>query len=251
MKEDTTQAAQPAALANLAFEGKPVRVVMENGEPWWVAADVCEVLGIDKHRDAVSRLDEDERGSVLVDTLGGRQEVASINEAGLYTLILRSRKPQAKAFKRWVTHEVLPTIRKTGIYMAPAPDESPTMAGVMDLVREFTYLKDEVAELRQDRNLAVLEAQALPEPLGVLPGMTNADHIKGAASIFSRLTGAPMSAVWPMLWREFELRFKVRVTVRKKKAGWKGSTLAYAVHAGYGEKIYSVLADMVRRHVQR
>ena len=96
--------------------GFKIRGGLVNNEPYFVAKDVCEALGIEKHRDAISRLDDDERGSVLVDTLGGRQEMASINESGLYSLILTSRKPEAKAFKKWVTSEVLPSIRKTGSY---------------------------------------------------------------------------------------------------------------------------------------
>jgi prophage antirepressor-like protein len=98
------------------YKDRQIRVVIRNGEPWWVAKDVCDVLEISKYRDAVSRLDPDERGAVLVDTLGGPQEMAAVNEPGLYSLIMVSRKPEAHAFKRWVTHEVLPTIRKTGSY---------------------------------------------------------------------------------------------------------------------------------------
>ncbi|HHL0972256.1 TPA: phage antirepressor KilAC domain-containing protein [Bacillus cereus] len=96
-----------------------VRTVVQGEDVWFVAKDVCDVLGINKQRDAYSRLDEDERGSVLVDTLGGQQNMNAINESGLYSLILRSRKPQAKAFKKWVTSEVLPSIRKHGAYMTP------------------------------------------------------------------------------------------------------------------------------------
>lgn len=94
-----------------------VRTVVQGKDVWFVAKDVCDVLGINKQRDAYSRLDEDERGSVLVDTLGGQQNMNAINESGLYSLILRSRKPQAKRFKKWVTSEVLPSIRKHGAYM--------------------------------------------------------------------------------------------------------------------------------------
>ncbi|WP_433775467.1 BRO family protein [Bacillus wiedmannii] len=94
-----------------------VRTVVKDEDIWFIAQDVCDVLGINKQRDAYSRLDKDERGSVLVDTLGGQQNVNAINESGLYSLILRSRKPQAKAFKKWVTSEVLPSIRKHGAYM--------------------------------------------------------------------------------------------------------------------------------------
>lgn len=93
-----------------------VRVAMKNNEPWFVAKDVCNILDISKYRDAVSRLDEDERGSVVLDTPGGKQNINAVNEPGLYNLIFGSRKPEAKQFKRWVTHEVLPEIRKTGAY---------------------------------------------------------------------------------------------------------------------------------------
>ena len=96
-----------------------VRVVQVDGEPWFVAADVCRALEISNSRDAVARLDDDEKGVGSTDTLGGKQGMQIINEPGLYTLVLGSRKPEAKTFKRWVTHEVLPAIRKTGSYKTP------------------------------------------------------------------------------------------------------------------------------------
>lgn len=96
-----------------------IRSVMVNGEPLFVAKDVCEVLGLSKYRDAFSRLDEDERVSIKVDTLGGSQDMVAVNESGLYTLVFQSRKPEAKTFRKWVTKEVLPNIRKHGFYMTP------------------------------------------------------------------------------------------------------------------------------------
>lgn len=97
-----------------------IRSVMVDGEPYFVAKDVCDVLEIVKHRDAVARLDDDERGRpVVVDALSGKQSMATVNESGLYTLIFQSRKPEAKAFRKWVTKEVLPNIRKHGFYMTP------------------------------------------------------------------------------------------------------------------------------------
>lgn len=100
-----------------------VRTVLRDGEPWFVAADVCRALGIENSRDAVSRLDEDEKGVAIADTLGGKQEMQVVSEPGMYSLIFASRKPEAKAFKRWVTHEVLPQIRKKGFYSALVGDE--------------------------------------------------------------------------------------------------------------------------------
>ena len=82
--------------------------------PCFVAKDICDAIGITAYRDAIAGLDADERGSVLVDTLGGRQSVSTVSEFGAYSLILRSRKPEAKAFQRWLTHEVIPCILRKG-----------------------------------------------------------------------------------------------------------------------------------------
>lgn len=101
-----------------------VRTIEQNGEPWFIARDVCECLSIGKYRDAVSRLEDDERGSVEMDTPGGRQSLSAVNEYGLYSLVLSSRKPEAKEFKRWITHEVIPAIRKTGGYISGAKEMS-------------------------------------------------------------------------------------------------------------------------------
>lgn len=105
------------SIVNFDFKGHAVRTQAdENGEPWFVAKDVCDVLEISKYRDALARLDDDEVAPLIVDTPGGPQKMGSINESGLFALILRSRKEKAKQFQKWVTKEVLPSIRKTGQY---------------------------------------------------------------------------------------------------------------------------------------
>jgi prophage antirepressor-like protein len=99
------------------FENQRVRIVVRDGQDWWVAADVCRVLGISNARDAIARLDEDEKTTVANPDGGGHAHTLNlVNQFGLFTLILTSRKPDAKRFKRWVTHEVLPAIRKYGTY---------------------------------------------------------------------------------------------------------------------------------------
>lgn len=113
-------------------ENHPVRVVLVGGEPWFVAADVCNAIGIINHRDAVGKLDEDEKGVGSTDTLGGKQEVTIVSESGLYTLILRCRDAvkqgtTAWRFRKWVTNEVLPAIRKNGEYAFVEPE--PKSAG--------------------------------------------------------------------------------------------------------------------------
>lgn len=110
-----------AALDLFHYQGQQVRTVLVDAEPWFVAADVCAVLDIRNSRDALGRLDDDEKGVATTDTLGGPQSVSVVNEHGLYALTFTSRKPEAKAFKRWVTHEVLPTIRRTGQFGSRVP----------------------------------------------------------------------------------------------------------------------------------
>ncbi|HML83296.1 MAG TPA: Bro-N domain-containing protein [Thiomonas arsenitoxydans] len=101
------------------FENLPVRTINRNGEVWFVAADVCAALEVGNPRQAVTRLDDDERDTFRVaDSLGRQQDTIVINESGLYALIMTSRKEEAKRFKRWVTHDVLPAIRTTGKYEA-------------------------------------------------------------------------------------------------------------------------------------
>ena len=117
------------SLQVFTFEQTSVRVVFQNGEPWWIARDVCDVLELGNPRTSVGLLEEDEKGVHIMDTPGGQQEMTIISEAGLYSLILRSRKPEAKRFKRWVTHDVLPAIRRTGCYGS---------SGATELVKDLT-----------------------------------------------------------------------------------------------------------------
>lgn len=106
------------ALEVFQFNDSQVRTVLIDGEPWFVAADVAEALDFRDAHNAIRGLDEDEQGTHNVSTLGGIQAVAIINEPGVYSLIFRSRKPEARAFKRWIAHDVLPAIRKRGFYGA-------------------------------------------------------------------------------------------------------------------------------------
>lgn len=99
------------------YEGYQVRTVMKNEEPWFVVTDVCQVLALSNPTESLRALDDDEKSTLRISEGGPERNI--INEAGLYTLIIRSNKTEAKQFKRWVTHEVLPSIRKTGNYQKP------------------------------------------------------------------------------------------------------------------------------------
>lgn len=120
-----TGALTGAAPAPFLFGGVQIRVVIDDdGAPWFVAQDVCTVLGLGTEQ--TRRLDDDEKGLRSVQTPSGEQQMVAVNESGLYVLVLGSRKPEARVFKKWVTKEVLPTIRQTGSYsMAPAAPTLP------------------------------------------------------------------------------------------------------------------------------
>lgn len=112
------------ALDLFTYRDQQVRTVVIDGEPWFVAADVCAVLGIANSRDALGRLDDDEKGVATADTLGGPQQVAVVNEPGVYGLTWTSRKPEAAAFRRWIKHEVLPQIARTGEFRQTEPEHA-------------------------------------------------------------------------------------------------------------------------------
>jgi len=116
-------------LQHFDFEGAAVRTQMQGAEPWFVLSDVCRVLEIANSSQAAARLDDDEKGICNIYTPSGDQQMIIINESGLYSLILTSRKEAAKRFKKWVTAEVLPTLRRTGVYiMSPDDEDLPSIA---------------------------------------------------------------------------------------------------------------------------
>ena len=143
------------------YEETPVRVVDRDGSPWWVLADVCRVLRIANSRNVSARLDDDEKGVHQTDTLGGSQHMTIISESGLYKVILRSDKPEAKKFTRWVTHEVLPAIRKTGSYNVSDDGD----------MEQGEFLAKLASKTKDNRQRAILIAQAANIGMGweVLP----------------------------------------------------------------------------------
>ena len=162
------------------FEDNAVRVIEKDGEPWFVAADVARVLDFRDAFNATRVLDDDEKGTHNVSTPSGNQEVTMINESGLYHLVLVSRKPEAKKFRKWVTAEVLPSIRKTGMYVAPEVDVKSA-----DEVRgrdDFADLPDRTFQqwinlVRQTRLLFGREAARRVWNQSPLPSVGGADPV--------------------------------------------------------------------------
>ena len=155
-----------ASLAVYHFQQQDIRTsIAEDGAPWFVAADVCAALDISNVSDAIKRLDEDERASLKLGLPGGPTNVVS--ESGLYALILGSRKPGARAFKRWITHEVLPAIRRSGGYgRAFDRDALLAMRLQRQIALDLTRVKDQfVRALLLERVVQVTRAlgQAVPD----------------------------------------------------------------------------------------
>jgi prophage antirepressor-like protein len=186
------------------YSGRQVRTVQVDGEPWFVARDVCAVLGIRNVADSLAGLDEDEKGVATTDTLGGGQQVSTVNESGLYSLIFRSRKAEAKAFKRWVTHEVLPSIRKNGGYVSPnaTADQLDVLVKQAAVLQALNGLAD-AGWL--DAKARVLGARAL----GETPELDQATKPLTVSIYLSRkgLKGKEAKAVAPMFGKRLKAAY--------------------------------------------
>ncbi len=153
------------ALQNVfSFQDKQVRVVLRDGEPWFVARDVCEVLDHSDTSTAIRRLDDDEKLTQTMFVSGQNREVWLVNEPGLYSLILTSRKPEAKAFKRWITHEVIPAIRKTGAYAVDQSkvvplSERQALIQSLKLTAELAEEMEEVKSITQTHSQKLMELE--------------------------------------------------------------------------------------------
>lgn len=156
----------------------------ENGDPWFIAKDVCDILEISNNRDAISQLDSDEKNTVVIsDGIPGNPNKTIISEPGLYKLIMRSRKPEAKEFQRWITHEVLPSIRKHGAYMTQQTlDKALTSPDF--LIRLATKLKEEQEKVK------ALEPKA--KALDAFTDVEDRLLVRDAAKILSN-SGTPIS----------------------------------------------------------
>ena len=162
-----------------------VRVVMRDGEPWFVAKDVCECLDLGNPSQAIARLEDDERWLISNEALRANGETAVVSEPGLYSLVLGSRKPEAKAFKRWVTHEVLPSIRKTGKYEAHPTVPSYMLASEEERAIAWAeeHRQARLALEAKEREIKSLQAQkdVLRQDYMPLKGFCNGLIAKGLA----------------------------------------------------------------------
>lgn len=175
------------------FHNNPVRTLTDkNGDPWFVAKDVCDILSLENSRKATAELDSDERNTVTISNgIPGNPNKTIISEPGLYKLIMRSRKPEAKEFQRWVTHEVLPTIRKTGGYIPTSETDSDEVIMAKALLIAQKTIERNTQQLRaKDARIMELEPKAQ-----ALDDFTNVEDkllVRDAAKVLSN-AGTPIS----------------------------------------------------------
>lgn len=168
-----------------------VRIILQDNEPWFVAKDVCDCLEINNSRQALSRLDYDEKNSVILnDGTAGNPEKSIVNEYGLYSLVLSSRKPEAKEFKRWITHDVLPSLRKYGTYSMNIPR---TLPDALKLYANEIEAHNQTKALLEEQKPKVLFADAVSASdtdilIGDLAKLLNQNgHNIGQNRLFERL----------------------------------------------------------------
>ncbi len=170
------------------FNGATVRAVIVDGEPWWVAADACAILGLSgPPAQHLRRLDDDEKGVISIHTPGGMQDVAGINESGMYSLMLGSKKAEARAVKKWLTSEVMPSIRKTGSYSVTPVSETDKLAGLLSQTFPIIAGQIHTAQLTADNALAM--AVAAPGAALVAMKMEQADAVLLKGRLTKRVAG--------------------------------------------------------------
>lgn len=209
------------------YSGRQVRTVTVDGEPWFVAADVCAVLGIVETHRAVASLDDDEKDRHSVTTPGGVQEVVTINEPGLYSLVLRSRKPEAKLFKRWITHEVLPAIRATGSYgNVPALPDMNTPEGQLQIIEAWRASVVKTIEQAE-------EIKALKPKADYVDGFVNANDDLTLLRVLANQVGMKESALRELLVAQNVIYRKREGTRWSRSQGRQVAEYSWHAKAGY------------------
>jgi prophage antirepressor-like protein len=267
------------------YEQNQVRVakIDENGNPWFVAKDVCDVLGVGNVSQTLSYLDDDEKGITSNDTLGGPQGTSVVNESGLYSLVLRSRKPEAKAFKRWITREVLPQIRKTGRYepSPPAMDELDMIQSnaraidrLVDVVRasnkvaaEALKMADEAKANAAENTLQIVELSktqvamierqqavlasipTLPAPTQDAPARTTRDNVVEVLRSAAIRTNSEYGNIATRAYRELRVRYGVDAlqrlkNLKKQRGNSRLTGLDVVERLGFMEQLYAICVNL-------
>ena len=211
------------------YSGYEVRTVQVDEETWWVLKDVCDILSIASPHKVFERLDEDEKGWNQIPTLGGKQNMQIVNESGLYNVILRSDKPQAKPFRKWVTNEVLPSIRKTGGYQLPQMSKELRAIIMQDQkIQEVEKRVDKVqwdlAEFKEEMPLLALDCDRI----------SRAVHIKGVECLGGKDS---------MAYQDRSLRAKVYSDLHREIKRQFGVTTYKAIRRNQCDNVCRIVSE--------
>ncbi|WP_226895225.1 Bro-N domain-containing protein [Oceanobacillus oncorhynchi] len=209
------------------FEGNQLRIIEQNNEPWFVAKDVCDILEINNNRQALARLDEDEKAGVTLNDGSQNRKYQAVNEFGLYNLVLSSRKPEAKQFKRWVTHEVIPSIRKTGSYQSEIDTSQ-----LSPELQMFNGLYQSLAK----QEVATKQLETRVDNISNIVSM-NSDEWRNTTDVVLKKIAAKWTGVEPyrsvrnLSYERFEKKAKckleLRLNNRKERALAQGMSKSY------------------------
>lgn len=188
-----------------------VRTTVIDGEPWFVAADVCRALDLGNPSDALNRLDSDERTLVSIEGASNGKPVNGVNEPGLYSLVLGSRKPEAKAFKRWITHEVIPAIRKTGGYQKPLSQLEILQGSINQLVEQNKRLsRVEMKQEEQCRQMSHINT-SIEVLNGVCTEGTKRDRLNAMVRAYANKAGLTYPTAWHKFCEAFNFAFHTNI----------------------------------------
>lgn len=238
------------------FEDHSVRVSMHEGMIWFVAKDLCDCLGLSNSRTALRRLDDDEKGVSSVNTPGGVQEMNVINEPGMYSLVLTSRKEEAQRFKRWVTHEVLPSIRETGSYeIEPREDRSEDNLAVLRQQHDLiATMLDELTRASEERKLLTARVEQVenrPAAIALkdVPPMTKRKAFNRIVRARAERIGGHYGTAYKNVYRAFRERYSVDIPVRAKNRDM--GNLDYAAQADFMDELLSLVVDLYNVREER
>lgn len=237
-------------LSTFRFENRSdIRVVQNDaGDPWFVAGDICRTLAIVNVGNALSRLDDDEKNTIrLMDGTPGNPNVAIVSESGLYSLIVRSDKPEAKTFRKWVTSEVLPSIRKTGVYaikpMTPAEMMVAQAQMMLDHERRLEALENQVKEQQAERQEAEQLMLALPAPTIHAPKKSLRADLNERVRATARARSLHYAFIWNDLYRELRYRDSFDAVARARLC--KKEPLDIVEEAGKMEVLYAIACEVL------
>jgi prophage antirepressor-like protein len=199
------------------YSDKQVRTLLKDNQPWWVLKDVCDILQLTTPTRVAERLEDDEVSLThIADNLGRKQETLIINESGLYNVILRSDKPEAKPFRKWVTGEVLPAIRKTGGYVGNDEMFITTYLPFADDTTK-TLFKTTLQTVRQQNELILKQQKEIQHKEDVIIGLVDNVELAEKRQTLNRVVrykNANFQERWAELYRQFNMKYHIDIEKR-------------------------------------